>query len=681
MKNIRLSVKLLGGFACTALIALAIGVVALMRLGGLTEHMNELGKTYLPATESLLTIKAETNAAMTSVRTLMSPFLSSADRDALYKDLLTIRERIKKAESTYAPLHKSSEEATLWDSFPASYNALAGFNNQAVELSKKLQAVDILNPDAFMTDMQLFRGDHYALESRTCRMLQDGTHFDGGDDPTKCNFGKWMAAYSTKNPAMAKLVADVKSSHDAFHASVAKIKQAQAKGDLASARSVYIGEMLPSAERVFDHFRAMRAEAQKSVDLFGELGKVVTVSSVKARDQFLELVDKLVRVNLAQSGQAVAEGEASAAAGRVMTLTGMILGVFFALLLGIVIARSLTIPIAKGVDFARHMAEGDLTMHLDVEQKDEIGVLAQALRDMTTRLSEVVTEITEGAGNVSAGSVELSATAQSLSQGASEQAASVEEVSSSMEQMSANIQQNAEYAVRTEEMAVKAAKDATKGGEAVSRTVSAMREIAEKISIIEEIARQTNLLALNAAIEAARAGEHGKGFAVVAAEVRKLAERSGVAAGEIAELSSQSVEVAEQAGMLLEAIVPDIKKTAELVQEIAAASKEQSAGASQINNAIQQLDQVIQQNASASEQMASTSEELSSQSEQLQATISFFRTNQSGHTRRAPRALAPAPARAKPATSKTAPGTSRKQRAGVAIALSGDHDDSDFEKF
>jgi methyl-accepting chemotaxis protein len=203
-----------------------------------------------------------------------------------------------------------------------------------------------------------------------------------------------------------------------------------------------------------------------------------------------------------------------------------------------------------------------------------------------------------------------------------------------MEQMAANIRQNTDNAMQTEKIAVKSATDAREGGKAVTETVSAMKQIATKISIIEEIARQTNLLALNAAIEAARAGEHGKGFAVVASEVRKLAERSQSAAGEISQLSTSSVAIAEQAGDMLNKMLPDIQRTAELVQEINASSKEQDVGAEQINKAIQQLDQVIQQNAASAEEMASTTEELSSQAEQLKATIAFF-TLESGRQQRA----------------------------------------------
>jgi methyl-accepting chemotaxis protein len=271
---------------------------------------------------------------------------------------------------------------------------------------------------------------------------------------------------------------------------------------------------------------------------------------------------------------------------------------------------------------AKEVANGNLMVVL--KKRSEEDALMEALQNMVTKLKDIVREVQSAADNVASGSQELSASAQQMSQGATEQAASAEEVSSSMEEMTSSIKQNADNSTQTEKIAIKSAADAKTGGKAVTETVAAMKEIATKINIIEEIARQTNLLALNAAIEAARAGEHGKGFAVVAAEVRKLAERSQKAAGEIGSLSTSSVEIAEKAGELLEKMLPDIQKTAELVQEISASSKEQDTGAEQISKAIQQLDSVIQQNASASEEMASTSEELSSQAEQLKDTISFF---------------------------------------------------------
>jgi methyl-accepting chemotaxis protein len=341
--------------------------------------------------------------------------------------------------------------------------------------------------------------------------------------------------------------------------------------------------------------------------------------------EFSDTIDRLIEAKLKQAKQTAEQNAAtSASATRLMT-TVALATMLLAVCLGIFISRAITRPIQEAVAVANSLASGDLTVSVVATSRDETGQMMRSIANMIEKLKQVVGDVMGAAGNVASGSQQLSATAQQLSQGATEQAASAEEISSSMEEMAAGIRQNTDNALQTEKIAVKSSVDTKEGGRAVTQTVAAMKEIATKIGIIEEIARQTNLLALNAAIEAARAGEHGKGFAVVASEVRKLAERSQAAAGEISGLSSRSVAIAEQAGDMLTQMVPDIQRTAELVQEIAASSREQDSGAEQINKAIQQLDQVIQQNASASEQMASTSEELSSQAEQLNEAISFFK--------------------------------------------------------
>ncbi len=288
----------------------------------------------------------------------------------------------------------------------------------------------------------------------------------------------------------------------------------------------------------------------------------------------------------------------------------------------------MTVNLRATAKVADAVADGDLTVEArPLSDRDALGL---ALQRMVEKLREVVGEATGASENVSSGSQELSATAEELSQGATEQASAAEEASASMEQMAANIKQNADNASQTEKIARQSAADAQASGEAVIRAVSAMQTIAEKITIVQEIARQTDLLALNAAVEAARAGEHGRGFAVVASEVRKLAERSQTAAAEISTMSSQTVKTAQEAGEMLTRLVPDIKKTAELVAEISAACREQDIGGDQINQAIQQLDKVTQQNASASEQMSATSEELAAQSEQLQASIAYFTLDAAG---------------------------------------------------
>ncbi|MBI1912714.1 MAG: MCP four helix bundle domain-containing protein [Deltaproteobacteria bacterium] len=349
------------------------------------------------------------------------------------------------------------------------------------------------------------------------------------------------------------------------------------------------------------------------------------------------------------------------------TLLAIAIASFFVFILTNVIAKPLA-NITQNV--ANKLSQGDLTVDIEVKGKDETGQLLAAMKNMVDKLKEVVTDVRSVSDNVASGSQELSAGAQQISQGATEQAASIEETSSSMEQMTANIKQNSDNAQQTEKIAQKSASDALESGKAVSETVSAMKEIASKISIIEEIARQTNLLALNAAIEAARAGEHGKGFAVVASEVRKLAERSQTAAGEISQLSSTSVEIAEKAGDMLAKLVPDIQKTSELVQEITAASSEQNSGADQINKALQQLDQVIQQNASGAEELASTSEELSSQADQLQRTISFFRLAEGASTERHLKVVKSAPSKQQKISAKVK-FANFGQKPSVAVANGG----------
>ena len=338
---------------------------------------------------------------------------------------------------------------------------------------------------------------------------------------------------------------------------------------------------------------------------------------------------------------------------------------------------------------AQEIADGNLAVAL--QERSAQDKLMQALSAMVAGLTRTVSDIRSIAGEVAAASQSISTASVQVSKGASAQAAAAEEASSSMEEMVSNIKQNADNAQQTDKIANKSAKDAQESGKSVLEAVAAMKEIANKISIIEEIARQTNLLALNAAIEAARAGEHGKGFAVVAAEVRKLAERSQKAAGEINQLSATTLKVSEKSGEMLEKVVPDIQRTAELVQEISAASKEQDTGAEQINKALQQLEQVIQQNASAAEEMASTTEELTGQSDQLVSALAFFHTGdeedtrgrRSGGAKAVKHATAAPPKAVKTGGHGLAAGTKPAAKAGVNLRLNEKRDelDTEFERY
>jgi methyl-accepting chemotaxis protein len=507
----------------------------------------------------------------------------------------------------------------------------------------------------------------------------------------------------------------------------------QAAAQLKEAEAQY--EKLISNDeerRLYDRMRSSWATYvelhQQVVALSSAMKKqeamAINVEAKKPFDAAMEALDQDIELSGKGADEATRRSDAIYKTARSLILVVLFLSAALGIALAVVIARAISKALRTGIGVAEQLAQGDLSMRIENPSRDEAGQLLRtldttiksmldvtriaqdiargnllvevkprsdadelmkALAKMVKRLSEVVIEVKGSADNVAAGAEHLSESSQQLSQGATEQASSIEEVSSSMEEMSSNIKQTADNATQTERIALKAASDAKEGGEAVGRTVDAMKQIAGKISIIEEISRQTNLLALNAAIEAARAGEHGKGFAVVASEVRKLAERSQRAAGEITELSGSSVKVAEKAGELLSRILPDVQKTSELVQEITTASREQDSGSAQINKALQQLDQVIQENAAGAEESSSTSEELASQAVQLQSAIAFFKVQGAdGSSLMATKKARPAVAtsHAQPKLGGAALSTRKATDGkGLMVNLGTNTDDAEFEEF
>ena len=463
---------------------------------------------------------------------------------------------------------------------------------------------------------------------------------------------------------------------------------------LAAYRRSNLGPERKAKLAEFD--RALAAESQLvgRAFAFSQASNAPAATAVLKSPQFTaafnqtdDLITQLIRLT-DKEARAAHDTSKAIVSGATTLVTALVLGaVVVGILVAFIVSSQIAGSIKSAAIAAEGLANGDLDQDVDIRSRDEIGDMGAAFRKMIANLSRIIGEVKAAAEALSSASEEVSATAQSLSQASSEQAASVEETSASLEQMTASITQNTDNAKVTDTMAAKAAKEAQDGGQAVTQTVEAMKAIASKIAIIDDIAYQTNLLALNAAIEAARAGEHGKGFAVVAAEVRKLAERSQVAAQEIGQLALSSVELAERAGRLLAEMVPSITRTSDLVQEIAAASSEQASGVSQLNVAVGQLNQTTQQNAASSEELAATSEEMSGQAEQLQRLMAFFKLadDRSGESWQASRPARATMERIVPAARPAVAAAGRRPdgagKATVGVASESPADEHNFVRF
>ncbi|WP_404373665.1 methyl-accepting chemotaxis protein [Sphingomonas sp. MMS24-J45] len=598
--------KLSGAFATLLLLTAILGGVGVAKMASINDQSTEMADNWMPSIDAVHRL----NTATSDLRVAQYSHIATTEEAAMRKaegELEQIRSDIKELRGRYEKLISSDEERRIYEQFAEKYGRYERAADEILALSRQNKNAEAAK--AMVDSQPLFDN----LSDDLLKLVK--LNVSGGDAASRVGDETYAAARGLF---------------------IGLVIAAMLIGIAAAvwiARSVSIG--LGKARAALDAVAIgdLNHEVQVSTnDEIKDLVDTVNRMTGNLRDS-VSLADRIALGDLSVDHQPLSDKDTLGHA--LVRMTG-------------------NLRVSAGV--ADKIADGDLTItHQAASDRDTLG---NALIRMIDRLRGVVSDATVAANSVSAGSQELSASSEQVSQGATEQAAATEQASASMEEMAANIRQNADNAAQTEKMARQSARDAEASGVAVDKAVDAMRTIAEKIGIVQEIARQTDLLALNAAVEAARAGEHGRGFAVVASEVRKLAERSQSAAAEISLVSSETVKAAADAGDMLGRLVPDIRRTAELVLEISSACREQDIGASQINDAIQQLDQVTQQNASASEQISTTSELLATQAEQLQSSIAYFRVSDDAGTRRG--ATMPSEPRHMPEPAKPAARVARK---------------------
>ena len=661
--TINIQKKLLLGFGSIALICAIIGAVGWLGADKIETNLVSTGRGDVPGLQAILGLDEAASRITASEQALLNPALPLSDRDIHHEEISRNFAKADDLITTFESLDKSAEDEERWKNLQAAWIDWHDKVESFLTVSAEINAMQLQNPQNLALGLERNFGVYRAWAADSGKAILERSSFDGNLNIEESPFWQWLAQLETENAAAIQTKGYLEQQLREAFSSVASIAEFLAIGEYDLARDLYLYEVVASFDTIQFYVDDLNSLVNTALEQYVVMGQIEQAESSVARQEMAQHLTGMVDAVSTKVKSGVADGESVAQTVKTVLLLSLLIGVGLAIGLGVIIARGISIPVQAGVDLAKAIATGDFSQRINLNRNDEIGQLAlaldemaggleksaavakeiaagnlevevipasahdqlgNALLDMVAKLREVIGQVKQTTAQVTSGTQAMSSSSEEMSQGAAEQAAAAEEASSSIEQMTANIRQNADNAFETEKIANQAANDAKNGGEAVDKTVSAMKEIAGKIMIIEEIARQTNLLALNAAIEAARAGEHGKGFAVVASEVRKLAERSQIAAGEINALSSSSVEVAEQAGKLLDVIVPNIRKTAELVQEISAASKEQDAGAEQIMKSIQQLDTVIQQNAASSEEMASTAEELSSQAFQLEQMVAFF---------------------------------------------------------
>ena len=616
MKNLKLGVKLVGGFILTAIIILAVGITAIVQQGKLHQLEEDLAADHLPAVQYMLEIKSEAAAIAGLMRTLLTPYATKEQRIELHQGLIDGRKVYGEAKEKFLKLDFAKDVEPEWKIFSDNISNWVTVNNKAVELSKGLVDSDMVNPTLLNNHMNDFEIAHQSLLAKLGKLIAFNEPFDGGTDGTACSLGKWLDNMDTSNPDIIKLTNELRPIHLKLHETVAQIKTDVAENRTFQARDVTLNQLYPLSGQVFDYVGKMKDISNAAYTSFEEMNKLLLEEAAIHQKETFAAMDTIVEKAILGADVAVQEGESIARTGTIITTTGIVLGVVLALVLGLYLTVIITKPLSKGVELSKAMAAGDMTRTMDVDQKDEIGVLAKSLNEMAGNLRKMITDVSKGVASVNTSSNQLTEISDQMSSGADDTAnrsgqvaAAAEEMSTNQntiaaameqasinvnmvatatEEMSATINEIAHNSTRAKEITNQAVDQSQKASVRVNELGRAADEINKVTEAITEISEQTNLLALNATIEAARAGEAGKGFAVVANEIKDLAKQTAAATLDI---KSKIQGIQEATGITVKEINEISKVIADvdlIVATIATAVEEQTATTREIAENVSQ---------------------------------------------------------------------------------------------